>query len=148
MGKHRRAKPAESVAVEDLLFAMRIGDAAATGKMPTPNPNTREIVMEDTGEIIRFTDQPLNRGMLAISEQFRDRGHDYSMSLMWRLTLIGEVATDSTFAEWFRKEEVAGSLLEALATFPTNLGRAFNRRALLAEIKRIEKRDAEQQSPS
>src|ERR1035437_684007 len=68
-----------------------------SGQMSSTNPSTRGITIADTGETYALTDRPFARGMIAISEQFRDYDPHHVMSLMWRVTLIGEVAHDPNF---------------------------------------------------
>lgn len=132
----------QPVSLDDLLFALRIGEAAYDGRMPTPNPAKRELVLEK--QIITFSDIPFNRAMLAVSEQFRDREEGYGFAVMFRMMEVGKIRRDSLFASWCKDGAIHSDLLTALAQVPMKKGR-LNRRMLLALVKKIG-RDAESES--
>jgi hypothetical protein len=144
LGQHflRRVNP---VTREELGFAVAVGGAAASYKMPTPSPTKFGLALtENDGTVmnIRFTDIPLNRGMLAIREHC---GGDPSkfFSLAFRLFALGSILRRKEIAPWIRRnvspgvDEVHPAVIEAAATLPLNSRGHFDARTFFQKVKEV-----------
>jgi hypothetical protein len=97
---------------EVFLYCVEVYQAAATMIMPTKNPETVKIELEDYGTLA-FTDRKENRGMLAIMKEARQAGlsdHD-RMSLGWRILHVNNVIEARVrFARWIKDGDEPGAL--------------------------------------
>lgn len=94
------------------LYCSEIYAAAASMAMPTENPALKEIHIEDYGTVA-FTDNPTNRGMLAVMKELREHGLDDRdrYSLTWRIMHFDDVlAQTERFARWFKPGDEEGTL--------------------------------------
>lgn len=121
------ASPFMSMMSEPLdpeVFKMmtEVYQAAASMRMPTPNPQESKIHLSDTGQTIALTDNKLNRGMLAVTRQCREIGVANPQGYTARLMHMQEIFEAR---ERFGQLIVAGadgelsihdSVLEAAAT--------------------------------
>jgi hypothetical protein len=104
------------------LWCTGIYSAAASMQMPTDNPETKKIAIDDN--VYAFTDRPFNRGMLAVMEQLKDRvpEQELRMAMGFRLMHFSQVLDAPRF-ERFKRTceepgaiEIAEALLRACAT--------------------------------
>jgi hypothetical protein len=121
------SKMAERINVqvdEDLyLYCSNIYSAAAQMTMPVENPENKKIHIKGTGTF-SFTDNPTNRGMLAVTQELREQGIDEEirMSMGIRIMQFGDVLTaKDRFTKWIRPSgdgdslDVAEALIRACA---------------------------------
>lgn len=97
-----RFENAKPVAPEELLFALQLGQAAATHNMPTPSPSAKPIMLEDIdGSVsaIRFADSPQNRALLAVNKHYHD-DKAKAFSIQVRIWAVAEALHDKRMQEW------------------------------------------------
>lgn len=124
--------PLAPVEPEELMFALALGDAAATLKAPVENPSLQGInfVDEKTAQVMRLslTDRPINRAALAVRDHFKG---DKFVSIMMRLFALFDVVEHKLVQRWVRKSqdrrghEIAESLVHAAAIAPLTTRRKF-----------------------
>ncbi len=132
---------------EELMFALALGDAAATLKTPVENPGLKgvNLVDEQSGQLTRisFADRPLNRAMLAVREHFKD---DKFMSVMLRLFALFEISKHKAVQEWVRETpkgegiEIADALVYAAARASLSKKLKLNAREMVRLAKEFEKK--------
>jgi hypothetical protein len=103
---------------DQYLYCLTMYQAAAGMSMPVENPENRKIQIEGYGTVA-FTDNPMNRGMLAVSKELTDQGmeHRERMAMVSRIMHFGDIIeAKDRFSHWFQPstEEGALSINEAL----------------------------------
>jgi hypothetical protein len=108
---------------ELFIFCTNVYMAAASLTMPVENPETKKVHIEDVGTVA-FSDIPMNRGMLAVTNELNEQGVDEvtRFSLCWRIMHFGDVLKETgRFARWIRpldgvdSTDVADALIRACA---------------------------------
>lgn len=120
------------VSTEELTFAMNVGSAAASGKTPLSGVGDKGITIDmGDGEFrdLQFTDNPSNRAMFAIRDQFPDK----FAALMTRAWALGTIMKDDRMAEFTREvegepeaTEVHQAVWDIAAIMPLNPQLLFN----------------------
>ncbi len=125
------------------LWCSNVYSAAAHLAMPVENPENQPI-LELEGKVYSFSDMPINRGMLAVMKELRDRGvsEDDRMAFAARLMHFGEVLQSKKLQKFMKKGEEPGTLMvsEALvrACATARMKISKNRiRYDISEIQRI-----------
>lgn len=134
-----RFENAKPVPAEELLFALQLGQAAATHTMPTPSPAEKPIMLKATdGSVseIRFRDTPQNRALLAVNKHYRD-DKAKAFSIQIRIWAVIEVLRDKRMQEWFIGEEVHAAVMIAAAEFPVNKHGKFAVNSFAKKVKDI-----------
>jgi hypothetical protein len=110
---------------DELLYALKVGNAAALNQMPmthTPDQGL-EIVDEDTGDIqtIRFVDNAVNRFGVAIAHEFDNMGSKF-LSLMTRIGALMRLLEDERATPYVELEgeftRIRNTMIETMASFP------------------------------
>jgi hypothetical protein len=121
-----------AVTSEQLVFALGVADAAATGK--TPQSGIGHLGVEgapaDGVARIGLTDIPANRAMIAVRKQFPS---EVFQPLMFRMWALATVMKDSRAKAFLRAaeddpegQEVHEAVYEVAATMPLNKDALFN----------------------
>lgn len=78
---------------EVFKMMVEVYQAAASMRMPTTNPEETKIHLSGSGQTIAFTDNGMNRGMLAVTQQCRELGvknpQGYTARLMHMPEILG-----------------------------------------------------------
>lgn len=103
---------------DQYLYCLGVYQAAAGMSMPVENPENRKIRIKDYGTVA-FTDQPMNRGLMAVSDELTDQGMPQRerMAMVSRIMHFGDIIqARDRFAHWFRpsSDEGACEIDEAL----------------------------------
>jgi hypothetical protein len=136
--KKRRGKPESMVAFprsspdksipltpEEFFFAMSLGSAAYSFRMPMQSPASRSLELRDEDDSVtelRFRDIPLNRMGFALAEHFEDRTK--FDSFMYRFWALGRLRDDLRMAAYLKEEPASeqigihAAVLEAAAVLP------------------------------
>ncbi len=136
------------VDAEELQFALQLGNAAGTHKMPIDNPETKGIDLfdEESGEIqeIRFIDNPINRFGGAIAKEF---GEDESKfySIMNRIAALMRLFSDDERVKPYLKEDpddsehtmINNALIEVMAKFPISEDGEFDKDTFFSEVQEL-----------
>lgn len=130
---------------EEMQYAMAAAYFAASGRPNFPIPSEKSLTIEqDDGNSseISFADIPINRGMFAVMESFKEQG-DKGISATSRLMALPKILADTRFKRFFRtaddgSEEISGGLLEALGSAPLSKKLEFNRQAVLRAALKLE----------
>ncbi len=110
---------------DELLYALKVGNAAALNQMPlkhTPGQGLK-IVDEETGQIqtIHFTDNSVNRFGVAIAREFDNMGSKF-FSLMTRIGALMRLLEDDRAKPYVHLEgeftKIRNSMIETMASFP------------------------------
>jgi len=110
---------------EELLYALKVGNAAALNQMPldhTPGDGL-EIVDEETGQVqtVKFTDNAVNRFGVAIAREFDNMGSKF-FSLMTRIGALMRLLEDERAKPFVELEgeftKIRNALIETMASFP------------------------------
>jgi hypothetical protein len=98
--------------------------AAARLTMPVKNPGEYKVRMG--GQVYAFTDNPLNRGMMAVKEFLREEQMEFFPAIVTRIMafsgVMERIQTEERFAVFFKPAEEEGAtmiseaLLDAFAT--------------------------------
>lgn len=83
---------AEPVDPDLFLWCQGIYQAAASLTMPVESPAAKPMFVHK-GQSYSFSDIPINRGMLAVIKELRERGlsDDQRMAMSWRLMHFGDI---------------------------------------------------------
>lgn len=113
-------------AVEPELFTWctNVYGAAAHLTMPVENPANKPIVQDHKGRLLALSDIPINRGMLAVMKELRERQVDdrQRMAMTMRIMHFGEVFEAPETQRFIRpggaegQVEISQALIEACAT--------------------------------
>jgi hypothetical protein len=110
---------------DELLYALKVGNAAALNQMPlkhTPGEGL-EIVDEDTGRIqtVHFADNAVNRFGVAIAREFDNIGSKF-FSLMTRIGALMRLLEDDRAKPYVELEgeftKIRNAMIETMASFP------------------------------
>jgi hypothetical protein len=110
---------------DELLYALKVGNAAALNQMPlkhTPGQGL-EILDEDTGQVqtIHFADNAVNRFGVAIAHEFDNMGSKF-FSLMTRIGALMRLLEDDRAKPYVELEgeftKIRNAMIEAMASFP------------------------------
>jgi hypothetical protein len=110
---------------DELLYALKVGNAAALNQMPldhTPGDGL-EIVDEETGQVrtVKFTDNAVNRFGVAIAREFDNMGSKF-FSLMTRIGALMRLLEDERAKPFVEMEgeftKIRNALIETMASFP------------------------------
>ncbi|WP_233874603.1 TraB/GumN family protein [Paraburkholderia adhaesiva] len=94
------------------LFCSNLYSAAAHMSMPVENPESKELRIDGFGTVA-FSDIPVNRGMLAVTNELNEQGVDQKtrFSTCWRIMHFGDVLGETErFAKWLRPGEEPGAI--------------------------------------
>jgi hypothetical protein len=103
---------------DQYLYCLTLYQAAAGMSMPVENPENKKIRIEGYGTVA-FTDNAMNRGMLAVSKELTDQGMDHRerMAMVSRVMHFGDIVeAKDRFSHWIKPstDEGALSINEAL----------------------------------
>jgi len=110
---------------DELLYALKVGNAAALNQMPlkhTPGEGL-EIVDEETGNIqtVHFADNAVNRFGVAIAHEFDNMGSKF-FSLMTRIGALMRLLEDDRAKPYVQLEgeftKIRNAMIETMASFP------------------------------
>ncbi len=76
---------------EVFKMMVEVYQAAASMRMPTTNPQERKFHLSDSGQTIALTDNSVNRGMLAVTQQCREIGVKNPQGYTARLMHMPEI---------------------------------------------------------
>ena len=97
---------------ELFLFCWNLYAAAAQMTMPVENPATKKIHIEGAGTI-SFTDNPTNRGMLAVTKELREQDASEAVRFATgiRLMQFGDILdAQERFSRWIHQGYEEGTL--------------------------------------
>lgn len=115
---------AEPVDPDLFLWCQGIYHAAASLSMPVENPAAKPL-FSDGDKTYAFSDIPINRGMLAVMKELRERGlsEEQKMALSWRIMHFGDIFKHQNKLQAFIKNgdspeelQVSEALINACAT--------------------------------
>lgn len=141
-----RPELAVPVEPEQFAFALQLGSAASTYRMPMKSPASTGLRLKlPDGKVqdIRFRDVPENRLAFAIRDHFAP---DYKtfMSVMMRFFALRCLLGDERMKKWVRKAEGDPSAVEvneavfvAGATFPVNAEGLFEGNAFFERVEEV-----------
>ncbi len=110
---------------DELLYALKVGNAAALNQMPLSHLPGQglELVDEDTGQVqtVRFADNAVNRFGAAIAREFDNMGSKF-FSLMTRIGALMRLLEDERAKPYVQSEgeytRIRNAMIEAMASFP------------------------------
>ena len=112
----------EPVDPELFLWCWNIYCAAASRQMPVDDPGNKPVMIG--GSEVRFTDNPMNRGIMAVTSELRGLGKDFTLKsqVMFRITQFHEIIQHrDEMGTWLSEGEseqtleVSESLIKACA---------------------------------
>lgn len=115
---------AEPVDPDLFLWCQGIYHAAASLSMPVENPAAKPL-FSDGDKTYAFSDIPINRGMLAVMKELRERGlsEEQKMAISWRIMHFGDIFKHQNKLQAFIKNgdspeelQVSEALIKACAT--------------------------------
>jgi hypothetical protein len=115
---------AEPVDPDLFLWCQGICHAAASLSMPVENPAAKPL-FSDGDKAYAFSDIPINRGMLAVMKELRERGlsEEQRMAISWRIMHFGDIFKHQNKLQAFIKNgdgpgelQVSEALIKACAT--------------------------------
>ena len=110
---------------DELLYALKVGNAAALNQMPlkhTPGKGL-DIMDEETGRIqtVHFADNAVNRFGVAIAREFDNMGSKF-FSLMTRIGALMRLLEDDRAKPYVELEgeftKIRNAMIETMASFP------------------------------
>lgn len=110
---------------DELLYALKVGNAAALNQMPlkhTPGQGL-EIVDEETGQVqtVHFADNAVNRFGVAIAREFDNMGSKF-FSLMTRIGALMRLIEDDRARPYVELDgeftKIRNAMIETMASFP------------------------------
>jgi hypothetical protein len=110
---------------DELLYALKVGNAAALNQMPlkhTPGKGLK-IVDEETGQVqtVHFADNAVNRFGVAIAREFDNMGSKF-FSLMTRIGALMRLLEDDRASAYVEMEgeytKIRNVMIETMASFP------------------------------
>jgi len=110
---------------DELLYALKVGNAAALNQMPLKHTPGRglEIMDEETGQVqtIHFADNAVNRFGVAIAREFDNMGSKF-FSLMTRIGALMRILEDDRAKPYVELEgeftKIRNAMIEAMAAYP------------------------------
>lgn len=135
----------DPVTFEELVYAYRVGGAAADGKIPQSSVKGIgvNVDLEDGQGIERLelTDIPLNRAAIAIRDQFPS---GKLMPLMARIMALGEMAKEPDAEQYIRPDpdspedkQLSEALFHVAAAMPLNRKLRFNRATFFKHVAKF-----------
>ncbi len=108
---------------ELFLWCSGIYQAAAGLSMPVENPGSRPLFTHND-KTYSLSDMPINRGMLAVMKELRERGvsQDEKMAITFRLMHFGEIFNSELLRPFIKQSEepesvmISEALIKACAT--------------------------------
>ena len=108
---------------ELFLWCQGVYYAAATMAMPVQNPEYTRIPLNEKGGFV-LKDMPINRGMLAVAKELRERkaSEETKMAMMTRLMHFGDILREPALAPFIKRTgdsdalSVSEALIKACAT--------------------------------
>lgn len=108
---------------ELFLWCQGIYYAAATMAMPVRNPEYVRIPLNEKGGFV-LKDMPINRGMLAVAKELRERkvSEETTMAMMTRLMHLGDILREAALAPFIKRtgnsdeHSVSEAVIKACAT--------------------------------
>jgi hypothetical protein len=110
---------------DELLYALKVGNAAALNQMPlrhTPGQGL-DVVDEETGQVqtVHFEDSAVNRFGVAIAREFDNMGSKF-FSLMTRIGALMRLLEDDRAKPYVELEgeftKIRNAMIETMASFP------------------------------
>ena len=110
---------------DELLYALKVGNAAALNQMPlkhTPGQGL-EIMDEETGQVqtVHFADNAVNRFGVAIAREFDNMGSKF-FSLMTRIGALMRLLEHDRAKPYVQLEgeftKIRNAMIETMASFP------------------------------
>lgn len=110
---------------DELLYALKVGNAAALNQMPlkhTPGQGL-EIVDEETGQVqtVHFDDNAVNRFGVAIAQEFDNMGSKF-FSLMTRIGALMRLLEDDRARPYVEADgeftKIRNAMIEEMASYP------------------------------
>lgn len=110
---------------QELLYALKVGNAAALNQMPlkhTPGKGLK-IMDEETGQVqtIHFADNAVNRFGVAIAREFDNMGSKF-FSLMTRIGALMRLLEDDRAKPYVQLDgeytKIRNAMVETMASFP------------------------------
>ena len=139
---------------DELLYALKVGNAAALNQMPmahTPGQGL-EVVDEDTGNIqtIRFVDNAVNRFGVAIAREFDNMGSKF-FSLMTRIGALMRLLEDERAKPYVQLEgeftKIRNTMIETMASFPISPEGFFDVDQFFSQLNRTAENHAQPEDP-
>lgn len=116
---------------------------AAAKKAIVENPtNLGLTLIDENGKVsgIRFTDIPLNRGMVALKERYGNDSDKY-FSVATRMFALFKILHDPALGEWMRRgeeiTEVHPAVIDAAATVRINFEGNFTLEEFIVKVKEL-----------
>ena len=105
------------------LWCQSVYYAAATMAMPVQNPEYTRIPLNEKGGFV-LKDMPINRGMLAVAKELRERKmpEETKMAMMTRLMHFGDILREAALAPFIKRTgdsdelSVSEAVIKACAT--------------------------------
>lgn len=144
MDQNRIIRPNDAVpvSVDDFLFAMQVGMAAGSFRMPMVSPTEYGFTIEtadDQSHRLQLADHPLNRFGLAVREHFAG-DHALFKSFMWRWFALLNVLELQDCKPYIQREPNASfklihsSVLTVAATEPLQDDGEFDHQQFFARV--------------
>lgn len=105
----------DPVSIETLLYANELFGKAATDKIPGINPKEKSFQIGN--EQFSFTNNPMNKGIMALTKEFK--GHQ-GMIIGIRLFALLDLINDPLFKSHVKEGQVSEPLITAAATAKFN----------------------------
>jgi hypothetical protein len=110
---------------DELLYALKVGNAAALNQMPLAHDPGEglKIVDEETGQVqtVHFADNAVNRFGVAIAREFDNAGSKF-FSLMTRIGALMRLLEDDRARPYVELEgdftKIRNAMIETMASFP------------------------------
>jgi hypothetical protein len=108
---------------ELFLWCQGVYCAAATMAMPVQNPEYTRVPLNEKGGFV-LKDMPINRGMLAVLKELRERkaSEETKMAMMTRLMHFGDILREAALATFIKRRgdsdelSVSEAVIKACAT--------------------------------
>ena len=140
-----KAEKVKPVDPREFTFALQVGSAAFSGRLPMESPIHREFLVEDEeGELKRIVleDTRLNRAALAIQEQFAPDFEKFQ-SVMMRYFALLRLTRLEEMAKWQQQAGDDGSVavhpavLVVAATIPLARDGAFDAAEFFSKVEEV-----------
>lgn len=139
-----RPEKAVPVDPEHFTFALQLGSAAGTYRMPMKSPAEAGMTLEmpdGTVQGIGFTDVPLNRFAFAIRDHFGSDRKSFT-SFMMRFFALQRLSDSKRMKKWVRKVEGEPDAVEvhqavsvAAATLPLSAKGSFDANVFFKKVE-------------
>lgn len=160
LGLLRNPEQLPPLNVEEFLFALNLGSAAYSLRMPMKSPAEEGLTLRDQdGRLTRIsvTDIPFNRATIAVRDHFAPHWQKFT-SFMMRFSALQALCDVPEMEEWVTQSPgpdpqlvVHGAVLRVAATLPLTAGALFDKESFFRTVRDLaqENRDvkAEQNAP-